>query len=133
MIRSFLSFKSQILKHQINLFSTSTAISQSLPSNLRLADTTVLEAIKPPKISKLDTLFPRINVPATIPVSIFKKPGEFTDSVAISSKIFGMAIRKDIILDAIRYHRHKLRQPKKTKRKSEIAGSNKKPWAQKGR
>lgn len=46
--------------------------------------------------------------------------------------MFGVAIRKDIILDCVRYHRLKSKQPYKTKRKSEIRGSNKKPHAQKG-
>ena len=50
----------------------------------------------------------------------------------MDSKIFGVAIRKDIVHEVVRYQRHKARQPKKTKRMSEISGSNKKPRPQKG-
>jgi large subunit ribosomal protein L4 len=52
--------------------------------------------------------------------------------MAIEDKVFGVAIRKDIVHEVIRYQRHMARQPKKTKRKSEISGSNKKPRPQKG-
>lgn len=62
----------------------------------------------------------------------FENPGLVVDSVPIDSKIFGVALRKDIVLDVVRYQRHKMRQPKKTKRINEISGSKKKPRPQKG-
>jgi len=50
----------------------------------------------------------------------------------LDKRIFGVAIRKDIVHEVIRYHRHKLRKPKRTKRVGEIHGSTKKPRPQKG-
>eukprot|EP00595_Chromulina_sp_UTEXLB2642_P001072 CAMPEP_0196767370 /NCGR_PEP_ID=MMETSP1095-20130614/39827_1 /TAXON_ID=96789 ORGANISM="Chromulina nebulosa, Strain UTEXLB2642" /NCGR_SAMPLE_ID=MMETSP1095 /ASSEMBLY_ACC=CAM_ASM_000446 /LENGTH=245 /DNA_ID=CAMNT_0042135089 /DNA_START=114 /DNA_END=851 /DNA_ORIENTATION=- len=71
-------------------------------------------------------------MPDSLPVHSFYNINEIVGSVNIVKKIFCIAIRKDIILESVRYHLEKTRQPYKTKRKSEIRGSNKKPHPQKG-
>ena len=45
----------------------------------------------------------------------------------MEKEIFEVPIRKDIVHEVIRYFRAKRRQPHKTKRMSELRGSNKKP------
>lgn len=122
---SFYSFSSMNLN--------STISNNDIPSNLILADESSLKPIKKIDYKPLELIFPRINVPKDIEVHLFAKPNQLSDfRASISEKIFGIGIRKDIILDVIRYHLEKQRQPYKTKRKSEISGSNKKPFAQKG-
>ncbi len=77
--------------------------------------------------------FPMINVPTSIEVRKFSSDLSGASlSTPLVKKIFEVPIRKDIILDVVRYIRHARRQPKKTKRMSEIRGSNKKPKPQKG-
>ena len=126
-------------RHDTVLFSTQTQPSTSsglvstIPSNLHIADMKIFEAPIPPKITPMEYLFPILHLPPTINVHLFDKPGQISETPALlNSNIFCVAIRKDIILECIRHQRHKMRQPKKTKRKSEIAGSNKKPRPQKG-
>ena len=123
------------------MFSTQTEPSSSnipalvpvIPSNLYLDDLKIFDPPVEPKIAPIEYFFPILNCPETIPVLLFHKPGEVSDTPApLNTDIFSVAIRKDIILECIRYQRHKQRQPKKTKRMSEIAGSNKKPRPQKG-
>lgn len=107
----------------------------SLPQNLQLADPDILaveEEVSAVEGQVKDYAFPLLNVPTSVTVSSFTKPGEIVGPIPLEKKIFEVAIRKDIILNAIRYTRHRQRQPKKTKRMSEIRGSNKKPRPQKG-
>lgn len=110
----------------------------NIPSNLKLVHENVIhEEIKNDvKIFSKDLyMFPQLlsQIPSSIPVAIFNAGGKYTEQPAhIDKKIFGVAIRKDIVHEVIRYQRHKARQPKKTKRMSEISGSNKKPRPQKG-
>jgi len=112
---------------------SSTQLVPTIPSNLKIADMKVFEVATPPNIKPLEYLFPTLDVPKSIRVHLFDKPGEYAaDEADLSPDIFGVAIRKDIVHECIRYCRHKRRQPKKTKRMSEIRGSNKKPWPQKG-
>lgn len=131
-----------------------------VPANLHLADASAILAPPPSNkmqtgastssssSSSMDYLFPPLNVPKSIKVKVFQKPGTFVEEstssdndakqnniiaeVPIERLIFGVAIRKDIVHEVIRYQRHKARQPKKTKRIGEIAGSTKKPRPQKG-
>jgi len=123
--------------------STSPASSSSgssvvtVPLNLNLADAAaVLAPLRPSAreaASEVDFLFPPLNVPKTVKVGVFGQPGAFaSEELALDRLVFGAAIRKDIIHEVIRYQRHKARQPKKTKRIGEIAGSTKKPRPQKG-
>ena len=111
-------------------FSTNAA----LPSNLQLAQPEVVLAKPPPlPMPEINYVFPPLHVPSSVAVTVFKQPGSLAaDPVPLDSKIFGVAIRKDIVHEVVRYQRHKARQPKKTKRMSEISGSNKKPRPQKG-
>ena len=126
----------------------STNSSVTVPTNLSLADPSALLA--PPSSSRpslgrkvvvagsshsMEHLFPPLNVPETLRVRVFEKPGAFvaeSEFVAVNRLVLGAAIRRDIVHEVIRYQRHKLRQPKKTKRIGEIAGSTKKPRPQKG-
>jgi len=113
-----------------------------VPANLHLAD--AASVMVPPSrpaeskgvASEFQFLFPPLEVPSTIKISVFEKPGSFvaTDGgeLRLERLVFGAALRKDIIHEVIRYQRHKARQPKKTKRIGEIAGSTKKPRPQKG-
>jgi len=116
--------------------STTPEAVPNLPPNLKLADVTALEQEKTINIPNVNYLFPRLDTPPTFSVVKFRnKVGDspaIVEEAELHPKIFGAAIRKDIILDAVRYHQLKLRKPYKTKRKSEIRGSNKKPHAQKG-
>jgi large subunit ribosomal protein L4 len=65
-------------------------------------------------------------------VAKFAAPGEFTEPAPLDPTIFGVALRKDIVHEVVRYQRAKVRQPRKTKRIGEIRGSGKKPRPQKG-
>merc|ERR1712146_556897 len=68
-----------------------------------------------------------------LPIHRFRAPGEFSDRTAkLDPNVFSVALRKDVVLEMVRYQRNKIRQPQMTKRRKHIAGSNKKPWAQKG-
>lgn len=72
-------------------------------------------------------------IPREQPALAFKSPGVKSDIKAqFNPDIFKVAIRKDIVHEVIRYQRHKIRQPKKTKRMGELRGSKKKPRPQKG-
>jgi len=123
----------------INNYSTSSSLSLSLnatqlPPNLKLDDESILVVKKDDikvKIPDQVYYFPQLDIPDTIKVVQFKKPGEYSSDVSLNKKIFGVALRRDIVHEVIRYQRHKLRQPKMTKRIGDISGSNKKPWAQK--
>lgn len=133
----------------------SSSSARVVPPNLQLADASsilqpVVTSSSSPKQQQLlvvagqqqqtrmDYLFPPLEVPKSLRVRVFQSPGSFVDQegedaeVSLQRLVFGAAIRKDIIHEVIRYQRHKLRQPKKTKRIGEIAGSTKKPRPQKG-
>lgn len=117
------------------LFSTSSSSlsSTNLPPNLVLADASILNPLPKPIIPADDYLFPTLNIPSQIAVSSFSSTPTTLDVVApLDKRIFGVAIRKDIVHEVIRYHRHMLRKPKRTKRIGEIHGSTKKPRPQKG-
>lgn len=70
-------------------------------------------------------------VPTEFGVKSFSN-GEFVGNVALNKTIFEIPLRKDIILNTVRYIRNLKRQPKKTKRIGDIRGSGKKPHPQKG-
>jgi large subunit ribosomal protein L4 len=104
-----------------------------LPPNLKLDDVSILVKKDDFKVTIPEHAyyFPQLDIPDTIKVTKFNKPGEFSSDAPLNKKIFGVALRKDIVHEVIRYQRHKIRQPKMTKRIGDISGSNKKPWAQK--
>ena len=104
-----------------------------LPSNLKLDDPDILNEPTPKVVVPPELFyFPQLNVKKSIKVAVFNSPGTFqSEEVPLDPRIFGVALRKDIVHEVIRYQRAKSRQPKKTKRMSEIRGSNKKPWPQK--
>lgn len=118
-----------------NLSSTKIEV----PSNLKLATTKVIseDAIPTDPLPAERYYFPELEslIPKQAPVISLDDPNsnQVTNNfVDLNSTIFGVAIRKDIVHDVVRYHRHKVRQPQKTKRIWELAGSNKKPIPQKG-
>eukprot|EP01041_Mallomonas_annulata_P001113 gene1113-2163_t len=109
------------------------AVSNYLPQNVHLADVSVLQPEVKQTIAPQLYYFPTNDVPKSAPVLRFSEPGQYSDkNVSLNTQIFGMAIRKDIVQEVVRYQRHKMRQPKKTKRIGEISGSTKKPRPQKG-
>ena len=112
----------------------SAEVTRCIPSNLHLVNEKVLDAENEKFFFPADMfIFPPLHAPKSTAVTVFSNPGHFTEeSAALEETIFGVAIRKDIVHEVIRYQRHKARQPKKTKRMSEISGSNKKPRPQKG-
>lgn len=74
-------------------------------------------------------------MPAKVPTEFGIKSftsGEFVGKVALKKTIFEIPLRKDIILNTVRYIRNAKRQPKKTKRMADLRGSGKKPHPQKG-
>jgi large subunit ribosomal protein L4 len=109
-----------------------SSVSHSVPSNLTLADEHVLDEPVEINFPEINYNYATLDVPETIEVRKFLSPGEVAAPVAAERRIFEVAIRRDIVHDVIRYVRHKLRQPKKTKRLNEISGSKKKPHPQKG-
>eukprot|EP01038_Epipyxis_sp_PR26KG_P009659 gene9659-13003_t len=116
----------------------STLPALNLPRNLQLADLKVLEEPSAPLMPPIQYDFPILDVPKTLKVTKFNPHAAYSltdphpESVDLERKIFEVAIRRDIVNDAVRYTRNKRRQPKKTKTMSEIRGSNKKPRPQKG-
>jgi large subunit ribosomal protein L4 len=114
----------------------STEITNSgsiLPPNLILADISILTPPKPSIAAPMDYMFPRNDIPSQIEVRCFSKPSEPSTTTAIlHKKVFGVAIRTDIVAQVVRYQRAKIRQPHKTKTVDEIRGSTRKLWQQKG-
>jgi large subunit ribosomal protein L4 len=108
--------------------------SVTIPQNLQLDDlSAVLVEEEKASIKEEEFSFPLLNVPESMKVAKFLEPGAFSDKeFPLNPKLFGVAIRKDIVHEVIRYQRAKARQPKKTKRVGEISGSKKKPRPQKG-
>lgn len=106
----------------------------TIPKNLELDDlSVVLQEEEKAVLREEEFLHPPLHVQTSVKVAKFQEPGAFTDvELAIDPKLFGVAIRKDIVHEVIRYQRAKARQPKRTKRVGEISGSKKKPLPQKG-
>lgn len=109
----------------------STAAKQ-LPPNLQLADLAVLEPPVEDIVKPIEYLFPSKNPPSSIPVHSFQDSTEPVDSAPLDKRVFGVAIRQDIIHQIVRYQRAKIRQPQCTKGISEQRGSTRKLYAQKG-
>ena len=122
----------------MKLFSTQADVAekvpQNIPSNLHMINVNVLDEVEEKIYFNPEMfMFPPLHIPTSTPVTLFHNPGHFAENEApLQKMIFGVAIRKDIVHEVIRYQRAKKRQPKKTKRMSEIRGSNKKPRPQKG-
>ena len=120
--------------------STENSLTLSVPSNLQLVDENILqkdlEEIEEELVPIERYLFPKLHkdTKAELPIHRFREPGtvhsEFT--AKLDPNIFSVALRKDIVLEMVRYQRNKIRQPQSAKRRKDIAGSNKKPWNQKG-
>lgn len=115
-------------------FSTNANAVANIPSNLHLSNSNVLDdEVEKIFFSPEMFMFPPLHIPKSTVVSMFNSPGQnAAEPAPLEKMIFGVAIRKDIVHEVIRYQRRKVRQPKKTKRMSEISGSNKKPRPQKG-
>ena len=125
----------QWLKASISPSSSSFSTTAEIPSNLQLADLSIFDPPPKPLIPNIEFNFPLLHAPTSIPCHSFqaeKKNLTPSSSVPLDPRIFGVAIRRDIIHENIRYHRNKIRMPYKTKRPSELRGSGKKPHAQKG-
>jgi large subunit ribosomal protein L4 len=122
--------------------SASSADSIQLPANLRLADISILEKKTDAEVLREKSLLAGIDqyqyallpsqVPTSASVKSFSDPTKLVSEVSLHPTMFTLPLRKDIVLNVVRYIRHARRQPKKTKRMSEIRGSNKKPRPQKG-
>eukprot|EP00602_Paraphysomonas_sp_CaronLab_P007711 CAMPEP_0185027404 /NCGR_PEP_ID=MMETSP1103-20130426/12420_1 /TAXON_ID=36769 /ORGANISM="Paraphysomonas bandaiensis, Strain Caron Lab Isolate" /LENGTH=307 /DNA_ID=CAMNT_0027561387 /DNA_START=8 /DNA_END=931 /DNA_ORIENTATION=- len=112
---------------------TNESLAASVPPNLELADTAVLEPPKESPVTPIEFLFPPKFQETSIPVKSFKNPDLNTsESVTLDPRVFGVAIRQDIIHQIVRYQRAKLRQPQCTKRVGDIRGSTRKIRQQKG-
>lgn len=122
----------------MKFFSTQAEVTEKIPpqipSNLHMINVNVLDEVDEKIYFNPEMfMFPPLHIPTSTAVTMFHNPGHFTETEApLQKMIFGVAIRKDIVHEVIRYQRAKVRQPKKTKRMSEIRGSNKKPRPQKG-
>ncbi len=107
-----------------------------VPANLHLDDMSALlepEAATTPVIREEEFKFPPLKITEALEVMKFQEPGVNTgEKVCLHPTLFGVALRKDIVHEVIRYQRAKVRQPKRTKRVGEISGSKKKPRPQKG-
>jgi 50S ribosomal protein L4 len=114
-----------------------------LPPNLKIDDLRIIQPPKPlidesspeSRALRWQYQFPLLpsQVPSRVAVKSFSNPSQSEiGNAALESTIFTVPLRKDIIIHLIRYIRHRKRQPKKTKRMSELRGSNKKPRPQKG-
>ena len=104
-----------------------------LPPNLQLADLGVLEPPPEDVVPPIEYLFPPKNCPTSIPVQTFQDAqAETTETAPLDKRVFGVAIRQDIIHQIVRYQRAKIRQPQCTKGISELRGSTRKLYAQKG-
>lgn len=104
-----------------------------LPPNLQLADMAVLEPPQEDIVKPIEYLFPTKSTPSSIPVHSFKDiDGVSVDSAPLDKRVFGVAIRQDIIHQIVRYQRAKIRQPQCSKGISEQRGSTRKIYAQKG-
>lgn len=113
---------------QPRLFSTA-----ALPSNLKLAeDPNIFKPVPQPAIPRVEFLYPPLRPPSSLPVYKFRGDANPIETAALDPVVFGVAIRQDIVHEAVRYERNMMRQPHKTKRSFEIRGSTKKPYPQKG-
>lgn len=113
-----------------------TTAGRDLPSNLKLADVSVLDDEPEPLVPEIERYFPRhpSKVPASVPVLRFgaaEGSYEPLPPLTLEKDVFGAAYRADIVNEVVRYLRNKRRQPKCTKRITDISGSGKKPHPQK--
>lgn len=109
-------------------------VSRTLPSNLKLADESVLDAPPEPIVPEVERYFPRhpSQIPTETDILSFGTANDVVGKFPLDATVFGAPYRSDIINNVVRYLRHKRRQPKSTKRISDISGSNAKPYPQKG-
>ena len=105
----------------------------NIPPNLELPDMSILEPPKPPLMSPLNFLFPEKMENVMMPVKNFRDPSNETDKqFSLDPRVFGVAIRQDIIHQIIRQQRAAKRQPQCSKRIGDIRGSTRKLYQQKG-
>jgi large subunit ribosomal protein L4 len=139
---SFTAARAFTLSSLVSSSSAASAANMQLPANLKLADISILEKKTDAEAFKEKSLLAGIDqynykllpsqVPTTTSVKSFADPSKVVSEVSLHPTMFTLPLRKDIVLNVVRYIRHARRQPKKTKRMSEIRGSNKKPRPQKG-
>lgn len=129
-----LSFPDNVRKFSTHIQRAAQAVTVGdetiqIPINLQLADVNIFK--KPePKLDPIAQSFPLLNAPEAIEVRPIDKDGKIT-TTSLDKTIFSIGIRPDIVHELVRYVRHQLRQPKRTKRIGDISGSNKKPRPQK--
>ena len=126
-----------IIRLNKRFFSTSSPSPSTstlqIPSNLSLPDLTILNPPKESILKKYEDLFPPNPIDITLPIINFLNPEEKSiKNINLNLKVFNVAIRQDIIHSIIRYHHAKDRQPYCTKRISDIRGSTRKLYQQKG-
>lgn len=114
--------------------STVFSLMSSIPSNLHLANPdSILPEVKKIKMPSEHFFFPPLEMVRSVPIMHFKIPGSFAEIPAdADDRIFGVAIRKDIVHEVVRYLRAQKRVPHNTKTMANISGSNAKPRPQKG-
>jgi len=104
-----------------------------LPKNLTAVEMNVFSAPKPKAVTNAEYFFPKKLGRLSTVVRPFAKPASSpVETLDLNPKIFGVAIRRDIVTQVIRYQRAKLRQPQKKKRIGDIQGSTRKLYQQKG-
>lgn len=106
--------------------------SKQLPPNLQLADMAILNPPIEDIVKPIEYLFPSKNPPSSIPVLSFQGLDVSEKTAPLDSRVFGVAIRQDIIHQIVRYQRAKIRQPQCSKGISEQRGSTRKLYQQKG-
>ena len=112
---------------------TQFSTTANLPPNLELPDMSILEPPKPSPVNPLNFLFPEKMENVKISVKNFTNPDSDTgEQFSLDPRVFGVAIRQDIIHQIVRYQRAAKRQPQCSKRIGDIRGSTRKLYQQKG-
>jgi len=114
---------------------SSNAVANIIPQNLILSDASSIAKKQKKEIPYIQYYFPiqengqhgKLEIKSFLGTS-----NPEVTSFNVDPRVFNVALRKDIVHEVIRFQRNKIRQPHKTKRIGEIAGSTKKPRPQKG-
>jgi large subunit ribosomal protein L4 len=81
----------------------------------------------------MESIFPVKFTQTSVPIINFLNPDlKDVGTASLNPKVFGVAIRQDIIHQIVRFQRAQIRQPQCTKRIGDIRGSTRKLYQQKG-
>lgn len=104
-----------------------------LPPNLTIPDISIFNPPPPPILKTHEDIFPSNFTQTKINIKNFINPEiELNQTINLDPKVFGVAIRQDIIHQIVRYQLAKIRQPQCSKRVGDIRGSTRKIYQQKG-